>query len=91
MKILTRMVALGLVLGATLMVTVSSLMADSSVEFKVSSGWTLISVPFIQADPSIDASFPQTSPSTWSWSGTPMRGCGTWPAAMARQAWSKAI
>ena len=62
MKILTRMVALGLVLGATLMVTVSSLMADSFVEFKVSSGWTLISVPFIQADPSIDAVIPADQP-----------------------------
>ena len=62
MKILTRMVALGLVLGATLMVTVSSLLADSSVEFKVSQGWTLISVPFTQADPAIDAVIPATQP-----------------------------
>jgi|TARA_B100000809_G_scaffold190418_1_gene189024 hypothetical protein len=62
MKILTRMVALGLVLGATLMVTVSSLMADSSVQFKVSPGWTLISVPFIQADPAIDAVIPADQP-----------------------------
>ena len=56
------MCTIGLALVATLVVTVSGLLADSSVEFKVSEGWTLISVPFVQADPAIDAVIPSSQP-----------------------------
>jgi hypothetical protein len=62
MKMITRMVTLGLVLGAILMVTASSLLADSSVEFKLSPGWTLISAPFVLADPAIEIVIPATQP-----------------------------
>ena len=37
-------------------------LADSSIEFNLSPGWTLISVPFNQADPAIDAVIPANQP-----------------------------
>jgi hypothetical protein len=64
MKILTRMVTIGMVLGATLLLTVTGLMAESSTTYRqtLSAGWTLISVPFTLADPAIDAAIKPDSP-----------------------------